>query len=37
MCVNIYLIAPALPDSCLPLGMKTQDNKTKLVPLTPGK
>jgi hypothetical protein len=28
--------APALPDSMLPLGMKTQDNKTKLVPLQPG-
>ncbi|XP_060553316.1 polyribonucleotide 5'-hydroxyl-kinase Clp1-like [Ruditapes philippinarum] len=35
--IKIYKIgAPALPDSCLPLGMKSQDNKTKLVPLTPG-
>ncbi|WAR12880.1 CLP1-like protein [Mya arenaria] len=27
---------PSLPDSCLPLGMKSQDNRTKLVPLMPG-
>ncbi|KAK3109122.1 hypothetical protein FSP39_023474 [Pinctada imbricata] len=27
--------APALPDSCLPLGMKAQDNKLKLVPIQP--
>lgn len=34
--IKIYKIgAPSLPDSCLPLGMKPQDNKTKLVPLTP--
>ncbi|KAL4234900.1 Cleavage polyadenylation factor subunit clp1 [Mactra antiquata] len=34
--IKIYKIgAPNLPDSCLPLGMKPQDNKTKLVPLTP--
>ena len=40
---NIFLLiklitisAPALPDSMLPLGMKTLDNKTKLVPLQPG-
>ncbi|XP_064613711.1 polyribonucleotide 5'-hydroxyl-kinase Clp1-like isoform X2 [Liolophura sinensis] len=35
--IKIYKIgAPALPDSCLPLGMKAQDNKTKVVPVTPG-
>lgn len=35
--IKVYKIgAPALPDSCLPLGMKPQDNKTKLVPLQPG-
>ncbi|XP_041366573.1 polyribonucleotide 5'-hydroxyl-kinase Clp1-like [Gigantopelta aegis] len=34
--VKIYKIgAPPLPESCLPLGMKAQDNKTKLVPLLP--
>ncbi|KAH3711010.1 hypothetical protein DPMN_070509 [Dreissena polymorpha] len=34
--IKIYKIgAPSLPDSCLPLGMKPQDNKTKLVPLLP--
>lgn len=34
--IKIYKIgAPALPDSCLPLGMKAQDTKTKLVPLQP--
>lgn len=34
--IKLYKIgAPALPDSCLPLGMKTQDNKTKLVPVPP--
>ncbi|XP_052819343.1 polyribonucleotide 5'-hydroxyl-kinase Clp1-like [Mya arenaria] len=35
--IKIYKIgAPSLPDSCLPLGMKSQDNRTKLVPLMPG-
>ncbi|XP_074653182.1 polyribonucleotide 5'-hydroxyl-kinase Clp1-like [Tubulanus polymorphus] len=35
--VKIFKIgAPDLPDSCLPLGMKPQDNKTKLVPVSPG-
>ncbi|XP_055535949.1 protein CLP1 homolog [Wyeomyia smithii] len=28
--------SPALPDSCLPLGMKKEDNYTKLVPVQPG-
>lgn len=27
--------APSLPDSCMPLGMKSDDNKTKLVPVKP--
>jgi hypothetical protein len=27
--------APELPDSCLPLGMKVTDNKTKLVAVNP--
>ena len=27
--------APELPDSCLPLGMKISDNKTKLVSVNP--
>lgn len=27
--------APALPDSCMPLGMKAEDNKTKLVVVQP--
>lgn len=27
--------APSLPDSCMPLGMKAQDNKTKLVQIQP--
>jgi len=36
--VKIYKIgAPALPDSCMPLGMKAEDNLTKLVAVTPGK
>ncbi|XP_014774939.1 polyribonucleotide 5'-hydroxyl-kinase Clp1 [Octopus bimaculoides] len=35
--VKIYKIGgPHLPDSCLPLGMKSQDSKTKLVPVQPG-
>lgn len=35
--VKIYKIgAPSLPDSCMPLGMKADDNKTKLVQVTPG-
>lgn len=34
--IKIYKIgAPALPDSCLPLGMKAEDHLTKLVQLTP--
>jgi len=33
---KIYKIgAPELPDSCLPLGMKVADNKTKLVSVNP--
>lgn len=27
--------APSLPDSCMPLGMKAEDNKTKLVTIQP--
>lgn len=35
--VHIYKIgAPALPDSCMPLGMKTTNNETKLVQVVPG-
>ena len=34
---SFLCLAPALPDSCLPLGMKPQDNKTKLVPVPPSK
>ncbi|CAG2056979.1 unnamed protein product [Timema podura] len=34
---KIYKVgAPALPDSCMPLGMKAEDNMTKLVVVTPG-
>ncbi|XP_023931897.1 polyribonucleotide 5'-hydroxyl-kinase Clp1-like [Lingula anatina] len=34
--VKIYKIgAPSLPDSCMPIGMVVQDNKTKLVPIQP--
>lgn len=34
--VKIFKIgAPALPDSCLPLGMKAEDHLTKLVPVAP--
>ncbi|XP_022915312.1 protein CLP1 homolog [Onthophagus taurus] len=34
--IKIYKIgAPALPDSCLPLGMKAEDHLTKLVQVTP--
>lgn len=33
--IKIYKIgAPALPDSCLPVGTKAEDHLTKLVPLT---
>lgn len=35
--LKIYKIgAPALPDSCMPLGMKAEDNMTKLVAVQPG-
>lgn len=35
--VKIFKIgAPALPDSCMPLGMKAQDNMTKMVVVQPG-
>jgi polyribonucleotide 5'-hydroxyl-kinase len=35
--IKIYKIgAPALPDSCMPLGMKAEDSMTKLIPVTPG-
>ncbi|RWS10052.1 CLP1-like protein [Dinothrombium tinctorium] len=34
--LKVYKIgAPSIPDSCLPLGMKADDNQTKLVPLMP--
>ncbi|ESP00169.1 hypothetical protein LOTGIDRAFT_226039 [Lottia gigantea] len=34
--VKIFKIgAPVLPESCLPLGMKAEDNKTKQVPVMP--
>ncbi|XP_059541975.1 polyribonucleotide 5'-hydroxyl-kinase Clp1-like isoform X2 [Myotis daubentonii] len=36
--VKIYRVgAPAVPDSCLPLGMSQEDNQLKLVPVTPGR
>ncbi|KAL3250133.1 hypothetical protein MRX96_055731 [Rhipicephalus microplus] len=35
--VKLYKIgAPSLPDSCMPLGMKAEDNFTKLVPVPLG-
>jgi len=35
--LKIYKVgAPALPDSCMPLGMKAEDNMTKLVSVSPG-
>lgn len=35
--IKIFKIgAPALPDSCMPLGMKAEDHLTKLVPIQPG-
>lgn len=35
--MKIYKIgAPAVPDSCLPIGMKADDNQTKLVQVNPG-
>ena len=34
--LKLYKIgAPSIPDSCLPIGMKLDDNYTKLVPLSP--
>ncbi|XP_037825754.1 protein CLP1 homolog [Lucilia sericata] len=34
--LKLYKIgAPPLPDSCMPIGMKAEDNKTKLVAVTP--
>lgn len=34
--IKIFKIgAPSLPNSCMPLGMKAEDNKTKLVAVTP--
>ncbi|XP_071966169.1 polyribonucleotide 5'-hydroxyl-kinase Clp1-like [Antedon mediterranea] len=36
--VEIYKIgAPAVPNSCLPIGMTPEDNQTKLVPVQPNK
>lgn len=35
--MKVYKVgAPALPDSCMPLGMKAEDNMTKLVQVVPG-
>lgn len=35
--MKVYKIgAPSLPDSCMPLGMKAEDNMTKLVQVQPG-
>ncbi|GIY82399.1 protein CLP1 homolog [Caerostris darwini] len=35
--MKVYKIgAPSLPDSCMPLGMKPEDNRTKLVPVQNG-
>lgn len=35
--LKLYKIgAPSLPDSCMPIGMKTCDNMTKLWPVQPG-
>lgn len=35
--MRVYKVgAPALPDSCMPLGMKAEDNMTKLVQVQPG-
>lgn len=35
--LRIYKVgAPALPDSCMPLGMKAEDNMTKIVAVQPG-
>lgn len=35
--LKLYKIgAPSLPDSCMPIGMKTSDNLTKLWPIQPG-
>lgn len=35
--LKIYKIgAPTLPDSCMPLGMKAEDNMTKIVSVQPG-
>jgi hypothetical protein len=33
---NSFFPAPVIPESCMPLGMKADDNKTKLVPVQPG-
>ncbi|XP_065360870.1 protein CLP1 homolog [Calliphora vicina] len=34
--LKLYKIgSPPLPDSCMPIGMKAEDNKTKLVTVTP--
>lgn len=36
--IKIFKIgAPAVPDSCLPLGMAPEQNETKLVPVQPGR
>uniref|UniRef100_A0A2R5LJW0 Protein CLP1 homolog n=2 Tax=Ornithodoros turicata TaxID=34597 RepID=A0A2R5LJW0_9ACAR len=35
--IKLYKIgAPSLPDSCMPLGMKAEDNHTKIVPVQVG-
>lgn len=34
--VNFFYVAPAVPDSCLPIGMQQDQSETKLVPMQPG-
>lgn len=34
---HVLLLAPAVPDSCLPLGMTSDMSDTKLVPIQPSK
>ena len=33
--VVFFASAPSLPESCLPLGMKASDSKTKVIPVLP--
>ena len=34
---TFFAKAPAVPDSCLPIGMQKDEIETKLVPMQPGK